>query len=382
MDMLRNGSESDVDCGAACPTRCAPGQSCGAPGDCASSICDAGVCGSSSCTDLVRNGDESDVDCGGSCSLNCVAGQACGDGGDCSSKYCVNNVCVAELVATSLAATIDCAPSASMVLTADGGMPPYTWSSSAGVVVFDGGPTAQLLATPTASFAGQAALRAMHRDSALSPSFTCTGGHASCNFGWQCSDTSGGFWMLFHYSCEGRIFDYRYPNAPGICAPNSSCTNPMFGASCPVMCDSYMADLRDAGCGPIGEVVDVRTPAMLDGGCAPCETVFSAGAQVTVTDSAGQMASVNLGAPSSSAASSLTFTANQPSIIDAGTRVILSWDTRNLYRCSASGSWGPGNMPVDGTLDMGPVTADAGYTLRCDGPNDLDQSATLNFWVR
>jgi hypothetical protein len=47
-DAVRNGSESDVDCGGdptSCPTRCADGRSCLAGGDCMSTFCAGGVCG-------------------------------------------------------------------------------------------------------------------------------------------------------------------------------------------------------------------------------------------------------------------------------------------------------------------------------------------------
>jgi hypothetical protein len=44
------------------------------------------------CADLVRNGDESDVDCGGSCT-GCTVGYACDSGGDCQSGNCVLGLC-------------------------------------------------------------------------------------------------------------------------------------------------------------------------------------------------------------------------------------------------------------------------------------------------
>jgi hypothetical protein len=66
-------------CGEACP----PGQYC---------IDDVCV---SHCHDGVRNGDESDIDCGGSCGATCEAGQSCNGSFDCKSNSCVSGVCQA-----------------------------------------------------------------------------------------------------------------------------------------------------------------------------------------------------------------------------------------------------------------------------------------------
>jgi hypothetical protein len=48
------------------------------------------------CTDHVRDGTETDVDCGGSCPNACANGQGCLHASDCISKYCLNNVCVLQ----------------------------------------------------------------------------------------------------------------------------------------------------------------------------------------------------------------------------------------------------------------------------------------------
>lgn len=42
-DGKRNGDETDIDCGGACPA-CADGEQCSAPADCESGSCSAGVC--------------------------------------------------------------------------------------------------------------------------------------------------------------------------------------------------------------------------------------------------------------------------------------------------------------------------------------------------
>jgi plastocyanin len=60
---------------------------------CASGVCTAGACQAASCFDEVKNGDESDVDCGGSCSTTCALGKACGDASDCANQQCLSSIC-------------------------------------------------------------------------------------------------------------------------------------------------------------------------------------------------------------------------------------------------------------------------------------------------
>ncbi|MGC4064073.1 MAG: hypothetical protein QM784_05420 [Polyangiaceae bacterium] len=46
-----------------------------------------------SCTDGIRNGNESDIDCGGSCTAKCANGKACSVNADCQSSLCSQSVC-------------------------------------------------------------------------------------------------------------------------------------------------------------------------------------------------------------------------------------------------------------------------------------------------
>jgi len=71
---VRDGDETDVDCGGTC-TRCASSFLCGDPADCRSGICTGGRCAAPRCDDGVRNGLESDVDCGGGECKRCARGQ-------------------------------------------------------------------------------------------------------------------------------------------------------------------------------------------------------------------------------------------------------------------------------------------------------------------
>ncbi len=74
VDGVRNGSETDVDCGGVCPA-CLNGERCISGSDCLANVCTAGICGGGggpTCNDGIRNGNETGVDCGGSCPLACV----------------------------------------------------------------------------------------------------------------------------------------------------------------------------------------------------------------------------------------------------------------------------------------------------------------------
>jgi hypothetical protein len=93
-DGVKNGSETDVDCGGNCQP-CGDGRKCVGNSDCVSVICLSGVCKSApNCNDGLQNNDESDVDCGGNACFPCVNGRKCGSKWDCGSLFCsVNNVC-------------------------------------------------------------------------------------------------------------------------------------------------------------------------------------------------------------------------------------------------------------------------------------------------
>jgi hypothetical protein len=89
-DNIKNGTETDVDCGGSCPSKCAAGKGCATAADCVSGVCDtaAKTCLAPSCADVVKNGTETDVDCGGSCPSKCAAGKGCATATDCVSGVC------------------------------------------------------------------------------------------------------------------------------------------------------------------------------------------------------------------------------------------------------------------------------------------------------
>jgi hypothetical protein len=91
-DGIKDGPESDIDCGRMCPARCSAGKVCVVDDDCTS----GGICAGArcvTCSDGVKNTDESDIDCGGRCA-NCGAGRVCNGDDDCASGVCSAKVCL------------------------------------------------------------------------------------------------------------------------------------------------------------------------------------------------------------------------------------------------------------------------------------------------
>lgn len=96
-DTIKNGFESDVDCGGPSCAKCITGKQCAASSDCATNYCDltqaVGICSASLCNDTIKNGLETDVDCGGSSCAKCEAGAGCSVGSDCISGSCKFSSC-------------------------------------------------------------------------------------------------------------------------------------------------------------------------------------------------------------------------------------------------------------------------------------------------
>ncbi|HEY8073092.1 MAG TPA: hypothetical protein VIF62_03265, partial [Labilithrix sp.] len=96
-DGIKNGTETDVDCGGDAAPACAPGKGCVAASDCDSSVCGADrLCAAPSPTDGVKNGDETDIDCGGASAPKCAVDKKCSAHADCASDACgYKGTCVA-----------------------------------------------------------------------------------------------------------------------------------------------------------------------------------------------------------------------------------------------------------------------------------------------
>ena len=87
-DKVKNGAETDVDCGGRAAPACADGKACAVASDCASAICTGGTCRAPSPNDGIKNGDESDVDCGGTKAPKCGTDKPCNGNADCQSDGC------------------------------------------------------------------------------------------------------------------------------------------------------------------------------------------------------------------------------------------------------------------------------------------------------
>jgi hypothetical protein len=92
-DGVKNGLETDIDCGGfQCPL-CPPGLSCVGNPDCKSQVCEGGVCAAPTCTDGTQNGQETYADCGGPDCPQCPPGSPCNAGVDCLSGICLGSLC-------------------------------------------------------------------------------------------------------------------------------------------------------------------------------------------------------------------------------------------------------------------------------------------------
>jgi hypothetical protein len=89
---MQDTNETDVDCGGVCG-KCGNGRKCKGPGDCQSGDCLSSVCATASCHDMIRNGAETDVDCGGGTCAPCANGKACLTVGDCVNLLCEKGAC-------------------------------------------------------------------------------------------------------------------------------------------------------------------------------------------------------------------------------------------------------------------------------------------------
>lgn len=99
-DLLKNGNESDVDCGSVCSSKCELGKICRKNEDCSSNLCFSGVCTlPTHCTNKKVDAGETDVDCGDSCPLRCDVGKSCKTAVDCKpGLFCSSTRCSSSSV--------------------------------------------------------------------------------------------------------------------------------------------------------------------------------------------------------------------------------------------------------------------------------------------
>ncbi len=99
MDTVKNGTETDKDCGGGGCAPCSDNLACKLGTDCISQNCEPTSlkCMPISCKDGVKNGAETDLDCGGNCP-SCGYMQACIKSTDCKGASCISNICVESCI--------------------------------------------------------------------------------------------------------------------------------------------------------------------------------------------------------------------------------------------------------------------------------------------
>jgi hypothetical protein len=107
-DGIKDGSETDVDCGGGVCPACGVGKGCAQTSDCVSGEgCDVTThtCDANECNDGVQDGGETAVDCGGGTCPACKVGDGCAVSADCVSDYCFMSICAPVCTNTTFAAT-------------------------------------------------------------------------------------------------------------------------------------------------------------------------------------------------------------------------------------------------------------------------------------
>ncbi len=86
---VKDGDETDIDCGGSCGSTCLDNKVCSKDADCYNFFCSNGICATPTCTDGIKNNKESDIDCGGpNCREACENDKACARNEDCTSGFC------------------------------------------------------------------------------------------------------------------------------------------------------------------------------------------------------------------------------------------------------------------------------------------------------
>lgn len=110
-DNMKDGQETDKDCGGPACGPCADGLKCNGNGDCIDKICNAGTCSMPTCMDNVQNGKETDKDCGGGVCKLCLPHQGCIVNSDCQGNSCNGQTCnetCTDLLKDNNETDIDC----------------------------------------------------------------------------------------------------------------------------------------------------------------------------------------------------------------------------------------------------------------------------------
>lgn len=99
-DAIKNGDETDIDCGGDDCDVCDEGDRCNIDDDCSTNFCSARVCRERGiCEDGRLSGTETGVDCGGACPDKCGRNAGCKADSDCSTGLvCTANKCATPIV--------------------------------------------------------------------------------------------------------------------------------------------------------------------------------------------------------------------------------------------------------------------------------------------
>jgi hypothetical protein len=95
-DGIKDNGETDIDCGGPNAPPCAEGKGCESDNDCADKYCkaDTKTCAVPRNDDGVKNGTETDVDCGGQSGKKCAEGLVCAADSDCNGACSYLQKCV------------------------------------------------------------------------------------------------------------------------------------------------------------------------------------------------------------------------------------------------------------------------------------------------